>query len=79
LRNGIQILSVVTATFSSFEGEGPSQNCGQLSDSVDELACEWRCIIQNIPASGDVSPDFENWAEAITKVRSSLPKIVTES
>ncbi|TGO49685.1 hypothetical protein BOTNAR_0421g00080 [Botryotinia narcissicola] len=48
LRNARQILSVVTATFPSFENEGPSENCHQLSSSVDDLACQWRSITKGL-------------------------------
>ncbi|TVY57177.1 GPI ethanolamine phosphate transferase, partial [Lachnellula suecica] len=67
LRNARQIFSVVTATFPSFESEGPSQNCGELSNNVDELACQWRGIIKATPAFGNEDPDIDLWVEAISK------------
>jgi ethanolaminephosphotransferase len=66
------MLSVVTATFPSFEGEGPSQDCGELPSSVDELACEWRGITQTIRASGNEDLDGERWIGATIKVRQPL-------
>ncbi|KAM3073420.1 major facilitator superfamily transporter protein [Clarireedia jacksonii] len=48
LRNARQILGVVTATFPSFESEGPSENCQTLSHSVDNLACQWRGITKGL-------------------------------
>ncbi|TVY20155.1 GPI ethanolamine phosphate transferase 2 [Lachnellula arida] len=78
LRNARQILSVVTATFSSFEGDGPSQNCGELSDSVDELACEWRAIVKSVPASGE-DPDFERWIGAITKWLKQVQELMSST
>lgn len=35
---------MVNATFPSFGSEGPSQDCPELFDDIDELACYWRAI-----------------------------------
>ncbi|TVY45198.1 GPI ethanolamine phosphate transferase [Lachnellula occidentalis] len=78
LRNARQILSVVTATFSSFESDGPSQNCGELSDSVDELACEWRGISSSVPTSGE-DPDFERWIVTITKWLKQVQELMSST
>lgn len=53
LRNAKQILHVVSATFSSFEFEGPSQKCHEVPDNVGELACQWRAIDASMPTELD--------------------------
>ncbi|KAF7889213.1 hypothetical protein EAF00_009513 [Botryotinia globosa] len=67
LRNARQILSVVTATFPSFENEGPSENCHQLSSSVDDLACQWRSITQGLVGLQANEQDHAIWVAAVTK------------
>ncbi|KAG0648280.1 Glycosylphosphatidylinositol-anchor biosynthesis 7 [Hyphodiscus hymeniophilus] len=46
LRNARQVLSIVTATFPSFETEGPLDKCDEASSSIEELACQWRWLKQ---------------------------------
>ncbi|KAF7886705.1 uncharacterized protein EAF02_003352 [Botrytis sinoallii] len=67
LRNARQILSVVTATFPSFENDGPSENCHQLSSSVDDLACQWRSITQGLVGLQANEQDHAVWVAAVTK------------
>ncbi|KAJ8068428.1 hypothetical protein OCU04_003985 [Sclerotinia nivalis] len=67
LRNARQILSVVTATFPSFENDGPSENCHELSSSVDDLACQWRRITQVLAGLKANEQDYDAWVEAVTK------------
>jgi len=68
LLNARQILSVITATFPSFEMAGPSQNCRESSDDMTELACEWRAITETLPAPADKDQDCEAWLLSITRV-----------
>jgi ethanolaminephosphotransferase len=68
LLNARQILSVITATFPSFEMAGPSQNCRESSDDVTELACEWRAITETLPAPADEDQDCEAWILSVTRV-----------
>lgn len=65
LRNAKQILYVVTATFPSFDGEGPSQDCHQLSDDVAELACQWRAM--NIPTADQDGNRMDELLEILPK------------
>ncbi|KAF7944462.1 hypothetical protein EAE96_010853 [Botrytis aclada] len=67
LRNARQILSVVTATFPSFENDGPSENCHHLSSSVDDLACQWRSITQGLVGLQANEQDHAVWVAAVTK------------
>ncbi|EMR80950.1 hypothetical protein ACHAO1_006136 [Botrytis cinerea] len=67
LRNARQILSVVTATFPSFENDGPSENCHHLSSSVDDLACQWRSITQGLVGLQANEQDHAVWVTAVTK------------
>lgn len=71
LRNAKQILNVVTATFPSFEAEGPSSGCNQLQTSVEELACEWRSIVLTLPNSNVETENIDEWITAIVKVIST--------
>ncbi|KAK8902695.1 hypothetical protein QC760_009184 [Botrytis cinerea] len=66
-RNARQILSVVTATFPSFENDGPSENCHHLSSSVDDLACQWRSITQGLVGLQANEQDHAVWVTAVTK------------
>jgi ethanolaminephosphotransferase len=68
LLNARQILSVITATFPSFEIAGPSQNCQESSDDVNELACEWRAITQTLPVPADEDQESEAWLLSVTEV-----------
>ncbi|KAI9641559.1 major facilitator super transporter protein [Ciborinia camelliae] len=67
LRNAKQILSVVTATFPSFENDGPSENCHALSSGVDDLACQWRSITQNLAGLEANEKNRQAWFTAVTK------------
>ncbi|APA15371.1 hypothetical protein sscle_14g101410 [Sclerotinia sclerotiorum 1980 UF-70] len=67
LRNARQIVSVVTATFPSFENDGPSDNCHELSSSVDDLACQWRRITQVLTDLKSNEKDYDAWVAAVTK------------
>ncbi|KAH6684162.1 GPI ethanolamine phosphate transferas-like protein 2 [Halenospora varia] len=67
LRNAKQIVNVVTATFPSFEAEGPSSGCNQLQTSVEELACEWRSIVLTLPNSNVETENIDEWITAIVK------------
>jgi ethanolaminephosphotransferase len=75
LLNARQILSVITATFPSFEVAGPSQNCRQSSDDVTELACEWRAITETLPTPSDEDQDCEAWLLSVTKVFSPASRL----
>lgn len=76
LRNARQILNIVTATFPSFQAAGPSQHCEELSNSIDELACQWRHIIQTMPDPGNEYQDVETWQSCIEKVKFSLTQFL---
>ncbi|KAA8563673.1 hypothetical protein MFRU_052g00500 [Monilinia fructicola] len=67
LRNARQILSVVTATFPSFENDGPSENCQILSNSVDDLACQWRSISQRLAGLKTNEQDHIAWIADVTR------------
>lgn len=67
LRNARQILHVVTATFPSFESDGPSQACNESSDDVAELACEWRAL--------DAQLKVDLSEEAKDELLLALPKV----
>ncbi|RAL60872.1 hypothetical protein DID88_010196 [Monilinia fructigena] len=67
LRNARQILSVVTATFPSFENDGPSENCQILSNSVDDLACQWRNISQRLAGLKTNEQDHIVWIADVTR------------
>ncbi|ESZ94512.1 hypothetical protein SBOR_5092 [Sclerotinia borealis F-4128] len=67
LRNARQILSVITATFPSFENGGPSKDCHELSSSVDDLACQWRSITQGLVGLKTDEQDYGAWVIAVTK------------
>ncbi|QSZ37854.1 hypothetical protein DSL72_008954 [Monilinia vaccinii-corymbosi] len=67
LRNARQILRVVTATFPSFENDGPSQNCQRLSNAVDDLACQWRSITQSLAGLKTNEQDHNAWIADVTR------------
>jgi ethanolaminephosphotransferase len=73
LRNARQILSVVVATFPSFEGDGPSENCHELPNEVDKLACQWRDISKSLGALKNEDGDTEGWLISTSKVCSPIP------
>lgn len=75
LRNARQILSVVTATFPSFEGDGLSENCQESSSSVEDLACQWRRIIRGLDAMKRGEQNTDEWLLSVSKV-SHLLEIV---
>ena len=60
----------MTATFPSFEAEGPSENCEKLSKEIDELACKWRGLMNTLPnVTADKSDaEIELWMTSMTKV-----------
>ncbi|RDW89321.1 GPI ethanolamine phosphate transferas-like protein 2 [Coleophoma cylindrospora] len=66
LRNAKQIVTIITATFPSFGGEGPSEDCATLGASIDELSCEWRSINKGLDGLND-GKQSEEWLVAITK------------
>lgn len=61
----------MTATFPSFQEDEPSKSCGDTSSSIDELACQWRGIVQSLPEPGNEDQDIEPWIQAVNKVQSS--------
>ncbi|TAQ89779.1 hypothetical protein B7494_g1852 [Chlorociboria aeruginascens] len=67
LRNARQILNVVTATFPSFERDGPSQDCNQASSSIDELACNWRGITEGLAKLKESGEGEEAWLNKVTQ------------
>lgn len=71
LRNARQILSVITATFPSFENDRPSQNCQESLNSVSVLACEWKAIMTSLPEPEIEGQDCEAWRLAVIKVNPS--------
>jgi len=75
LRNARQILNVVTATFPSFEAEGPAINCHEASSSIEELACQWRAITHNLANLEEGDPDTEAWLKSISLVSSLSPHL----
>jgi len=66
-------MSVVTATFPSFEGKGPSRNCHELERDVDRLACDWKGVIRDLGDLGEQENTAE-WQASITKVSQSCIK-----
>lgn len=75
LRNARQILNVVTATFPSFEAEGPANNCHDASSNIEELACQWRAITHNLGNLKEGDPKSEAWLKSISLVRSLTPRL----
>lgn len=78
LRNARQVLSVVTATFPSFGIEGPSQNCQEMPNNVDELSCQWRGINERLiqvkmgdQRSDDLLRSISKWLERAQELMSS--------
>ena len=67
LRNARQILHIVTATFPSFETDGPSEECEESSSSIEELACQWKTIIRSVPQVDKEDRDDEPWLLAISQ------------
>jgi ethanolaminephosphotransferase len=63
--NARQILDVVTATFPSFEDDGPFQNCDSFSSDIDGLACRWRAINRMLKRE---DRNTDEWAQAMNKV-----------
>lgn len=58
----------MAATFPSFEDGGSFENCGELSSSIDELACEWRAIVHTLHKSQIDDQDIDPWISSINKV-----------
>ena len=76
MRNARQILGVLTATFPSFQEDGPSEKCEEFSSSIDELACQWRGITQSLPQAGAKDEDIEPWVFAVNKVCSQVLSVI---
>ena len=70
LRNARQILGVVIATFPSFESIEPSHDCHETTDDVEELACEWRGIMEGLEALTGEKQNDTAWLLAAIRVSS---------
>ncbi|CZT05818.1 probable GPI ethanolamine phosphate transferase 3 [Rhynchosporium agropyri] len=66
-RNARQILGVVTAAFPPFKGASHSNNCKDLSEDIDQLACQWKIIDETEPSLKDKDYDIDVWIQITTK------------
>jgi ethanolaminephosphotransferase len=65
-------VTVVSATFPSFESTGSSKNCHEITNSVGELACQWRDLAERSGKLVDDSEGKEKWYKDMTKVKTSI-------
>jgi len=70
--NAKQILNVVSATFPTFEDEGPFEDCQVLTSSVDKLACYWRDLNIRLADLKDGDQETEAWHLSVLIVSSLL-------
>ena len=58
----------MTAAFPSFESV-PLNNCGKSASDIDELACNWKNLMNTVPNPKHKRQDIEAWLLGMTKVR----------
>ena len=61
VRNARQILTIVNATFSSFETAGPRGTCDQASTRIDKLSCRWRDIAHGMAEDKKYTFTYGEW------------------
>lgn len=70
LRNALQILKIVKATFPNpaFDNPFAEVQCDAISSSAQELVCKWRAVTNVFQAAGHLRPKPEDVIAPLAEV-----------